>query len=96
MSNACDTCGYRSSDIKAGGGVSEKGRHITLDVSQPDDLRRDIIKAESASICIPEADLEVTTGRLEAMAAWQHCHGPTSILGMCAGCNFGIVATWVD
>lgn len=63
MSNACDTCGYRSSDIKAGGGVSEKGSNITLAVSEQDDLRRDVIKAESASISIPEADLEVTTGQ---------------------------------
>jgi len=63
MSNACDTCGYRSSDIKAGGGVSEKGTNITLAVSEQDDLRRDVIKAESASISIPEADLEVTTGQ---------------------------------
>ena len=62
MSNACDLCGYRSSDIKAGGGVSEKGSHLVLDVSEQDDLRRDVIKAESASISIPEADLEVTTG----------------------------------
>ena len=62
MSNACDKCGYRSSDIKAGGEVSEKGCHLTLDVSEQDDLRRDVIKAESASISIPEADLEVTTG----------------------------------
>jgi len=63
MSNACDTCGYRSSDIKAGGGVSDKGSNITLAVSEQDDLRRDVIKAESASISIPEADLEVTTGQ---------------------------------
>ena len=62
MSNACEVCGYRSSDVKAGGGVSEKGSHIILDVSEQDDLRRDVIKAESASISIPEADLEVTTG----------------------------------
>ncbi|KAL3137445.1 hypothetical protein ABBQ32_006965 [Trebouxia sp. C0010 RCD-2024] len=64
MSNACDLCGYRSSDIKAGGGVSEKGSHIVLDVSKQDDLRRDVIKAESASVSIPEADLEVTTGSM--------------------------------
>ncbi|KAL0044427.1 hypothetical protein WJX82_005915 [Trebouxia sp. C0006] len=64
MSNACDTCGYRSSDIKAGGGVSEKGSNITLAVSEQEDLRRDVIKAESASISIPEADLEVTTGSM--------------------------------
>ena len=73
MSNACDTCGYRSSDIKAGGGVSEKGSNITLAVSEQDDLRRDVIKAESASISIPEADLEVTTGQDRAALCASSC-----------------------
>ena len=63
MSNACDTCGYRSSDIKAGGGISDKGKAIILNVAEPEDLRRDVIKADTAYISIPEADLEVTTGR---------------------------------
>ena len=63
MANACDTCGYRSSDIKAGGGISEKGSNIILKVSEPEDLRRDVIKADTASISVPEADLEVTTGK---------------------------------
>ena len=62
MSNACETCGYRSSDIKAGGAISEQGTHITLNVSEQDDLKRDIIKSDTASVSIPEADLEVTTG----------------------------------
>lgn len=63
MANSCDTCGYRSSDIKAGGGISEKGSNIILKVSEPEDLRRDVIKADTASISVPEADLEVTTGK---------------------------------
>ena len=63
MSNACDTCGYRSSDIKAGGGISDKGKTIVLNVAEAEDLRRDVIKADTASVSIPEADLEVTTGR---------------------------------
>ena len=67
MSNACETCGYRSSDIKAGGGMSEKGTHITLDVSEQSDLRRDVIKSDTASISIPEADLEVTTGIVQGL-----------------------------
>ena len=70
MANACDTCGYRSSDIKAGGGISEKGSSITLQVSEPEDLRRDVIKADTASIVVPEADLEVTTGWLAHTAIY--------------------------
>ena len=30
MSNACDVCGYRNSEIKPGGGFSEQGRDIVL------------------------------------------------------------------
>lgn len=33
MSNACDACGYRDSEIKPGGGFSDKGQTITLQVS---------------------------------------------------------------
>lgn len=32
MSNACDVCGYRNSEVKPGGGFSDHGRDITLQV----------------------------------------------------------------
>ncbi len=32
MSNACDVCGYRNSEVKPGGGFSERGTQITLQV----------------------------------------------------------------
>ena len=35
MSNACDVCGYRNSEVKPGGGFSEMGRDITVQVSLP-------------------------------------------------------------
>eukprot|EP01095_Lingulamoeba_sp_RSL-Kostka_P000811 TRINITY_DN1108_c3_g1_i1.p1 TRINITY_DN1108_c3_g1~~TRINITY_DN1108_c3_g1_i1.p1 ORF type:complete len:534 (-),score=211.99 TRINITY_DN1108_c3_g1_i1:11-1576(-) len=64
MSFVCDKCGFRSTEIKAGGAVSEKGQKITLNVTCSDDLNRDILKSETASIEIPELELEVTTGTL--------------------------------
>jgi hypothetical protein len=30
MSNSCDVCGYRDSEVKPGGGFSDQGRIITL------------------------------------------------------------------
>lgn len=30
MSNACDACGYRDSEVKPGGGFSDLARRITL------------------------------------------------------------------
>lgn len=64
MSDACDGCGYRNSEVKGGGGVPERGRRIELRVETQEDLRRDVIKAETATLEIPELELEVTTGTL--------------------------------
>jgi len=64
MSDACDGCGYRNSEVKGGGGVPPKGRKIELRVEKQEDLRRDVIKAETATLSIPELELEVTTGTL--------------------------------
>ncbi|KAK9806531.1 hypothetical protein WJX73_007900 [Symbiochloris irregularis] len=64
MCNACDACGYKSSEVKGAGAISDQGRRITLAVQQPADLNRDVIKADSAAIMIPEVDLEITSGTL--------------------------------
>lgn len=53
MSDSCDACGYKSSEVKGGGAISDRGRAITLHVSEQDDLRRDVIKADSASVHCP-------------------------------------------
>ena len=44
MALTCDTCGYRSNEIKSGSGVSEKGTRITLHLTDPSDLSRDILR----------------------------------------------------
>jgi len=64
MADACDACGYRNAEVKGGGGVPELGRRLVLKVTTPGDLRRDVIKAETARVAIPELDLEVSTGSL--------------------------------
>lgn len=64
MADACDACGYRNAEVKGGGGVPERGRRVTLAVRDPLDLQRDVIKAETARLSIPEIGLEVTTGAL--------------------------------
>ncbi len=50
MCDSCDTCGYKSSEIKGGGAISEQGRLITVQVTEQEDLRRDVIKADSAVV----------------------------------------------
>jgi zinc finger protein len=64
MSTVCDSCGYRSSEVKTGGEVPEKGRKITLKVERPEDLNRDILKSESCALECPEVRLSVNPGTL--------------------------------
>lgn len=64
MADSCDACGYKNAEVKGGGGIPEKGRRLELKVTTPGDLRRDVIKAETARVAIPELDLEVSTGSL--------------------------------
>jgi len=44
MSTTCDSCGYKSNEVKAGGAVAPKGRRITLKVADKEDLSRDVLK----------------------------------------------------
>lgn len=64
MSFTCDHCGARSTEVKTGGGVSEKARKITLRVDCEEDMNRDIFKSETAEITIPELDLTLVSGSL--------------------------------
>ncbi|KAF5747989.1 zinc finger protein ZPR1-like [Tripterygium wilfordii] len=64
MASTCDACGYRNSELKPGGPIPEKGKRITLCVKNVNDLSRDVIKSDTASVEIPELDLELASGTL--------------------------------
>jgi zinc finger protein len=64
MSTVCQSCGYRSSDVKTGGEIPDKGKKITLQVRGGADLARDILKSESCDLACPELSLEVQPGTL--------------------------------
>jgi zinc finger protein len=64
MVSQCDQCGYKDAEVKPGGGISPLGKRITLRVTSIEDLSRDLLKSESASISIPEVDLELGHGTL--------------------------------
>lgn len=64
MCTSCDSCGYRTSELKPGGEIPAKGTRISLAVTGPADLRRDIIKSETADVEVPELDLILTRGTL--------------------------------
>lgn len=64
MSTVCDSCGYRSNDVKTGGEIPELGEKITLHVKDSADLGRDILKSETCGLECPELKLSVNPGTL--------------------------------
>jgi len=46
MATTCVHCGYRTNEVKPGGGVESQGTEITVKVSSPEDLNRDILKVK--------------------------------------------------
>jgi len=64
MAFACDHCGYKTNEVKAGGAISEHGTKITLNVTNEEDMSRDLLKSETASVTIPEIDLHITEGSM--------------------------------
>jgi len=64
MAFACDHCGYKTNEIKAGGAIAEQGTKITLAVNSVEDMSRDLLKSETASVSIPEIDLHITEGSM--------------------------------
>jgi zinc finger protein len=64
MATTCDSCGYKSNEVKAGGAIAPKGKKITLKMTDEEDLSRDILKSETCALKIPEINLELTYGTL--------------------------------
>lgn len=64
MSTVCDECGYKSNEVKTGGEIPAKGSRISLRVTDPEDLARDILKSETCGLTIPELNLDLTPGTL--------------------------------
>ena len=52
MCTICETCGIRSSEVKSGTGIEEKGVKFTLKLTDPSDLNRDLLKVLKVYILI--------------------------------------------
>jgi len=59
MATVCDMCGIKTNEVKAGGGIEPMGKKITLKVTDPTDMSRDVLKSETCSIAIPELEFEM-------------------------------------
>eukprot|EP01029_Cantina_marsupialis_P027597 TRINITY_DN773074_c0_g1_i1.p1 TRINITY_DN773074_c0_g1~~TRINITY_DN773074_c0_g1_i1.p1 ORF type:complete len:535 (+),score=210.96 TRINITY_DN773074_c0_g1_i1:91-1695(+) len=70
MAFCCDYCGFRECEVKSGGGIPPMGRTITLDVTPETaavDLKRDVLKSDTAGLEIPELDMDLVCGSLGGM-----------------------------
>ena len=67
MSMLCESCGFKSNEIKGGGGIPKYGSTITLTCTTPDDLAREVLKSDTAGLAIPELDLELEEGGLDGL-----------------------------
>ena len=59
MSFNCDNCSYQNNEIQSGGMVQDLGIKYKVKIIQPQDLSRQIVKSDYASLNVPEIDLEI-------------------------------------
>lgn len=64
MSTNCASCGYKDNEVKSATAISPLGTKLILKVNDKDDLSRDILKSETASLTIPDIDLHLNPGTL--------------------------------
>ncbi|KAM4587464.1 zinc finger protein ZPR1 [Odontesthes bonariensis] len=62
MATNCDSCGHRTNEVKSGGATEDLGTKITLHVTEPSDMTRDLLKSETCSVSIPELEFELGMG----------------------------------
>lgn len=59
MATNCDSCGHRTNEVKSGGATEDLGTKITLHITDPSDMTRDVLKSETCSVAIPELEFEL-------------------------------------
>ncbi|XP_004585158.4 zinc finger protein ZPR1 [Ochotona princeps] len=59
MATNCESCGHRTNEVKSGGAVEPLGTRITLRITDPSDMTRDLLKSETCSVEIPELEFEL-------------------------------------
>lgn len=64
MVTECNHCGFKDSEVKPSGAISDMGSRTTLEVTTVEDLKREVLKSDSAGVRIPEIDLELMPGTL--------------------------------
>lgn len=64
MATNCDACGHRSNEVKSGAGMEPHGTRLTLRITDPLDLNRDVLKSETCEVYMPSLDFHIAAGTL--------------------------------
>lgn len=59
MATICEVCGHKTNEVKGASGIESLGTKISLKIEDTQDLTRDLVKADTCSINIPELEMEV-------------------------------------
>jgi len=55
----CEECSFNNTEVQFGGKIEDYGHEISLTVTDPVALNRNVVKSEYALIKIPELELEI-------------------------------------
>ncbi|XP_077775462.1 zinc finger protein ZPR1 isoform X2 [Podarcis muralis] len=67
MATNCDACGHRTNEVKSGGAIEPLGTKITLHVTDPSDMTRDILKVEKNPFTLGDSS---TSDKAEKLCAF--------------------------
>jgi len=58
----CEICGFRNNNIQSGGAIQDQGIQYKVKIRENEDLSRQVVRSEHATVRIPEIDLEIPPG----------------------------------
>uniref|UniRef100_A0A7E4VJW9 Zinc finger protein ZPR1 n=1 Tax=Panagrellus redivivus TaxID=6233 RepID=A0A7E4VJW9_PANRE len=64
MATTCETCGFKSNEVKAGNAIQDHGCRLALKVEDAFDLARDVLKSDTCCVSLPELEIDVGYGAL--------------------------------
>jgi zinc finger protein len=59
LSLYCPSCHFRNSEVTPGGEIQGQGARLTLKVTQPIDLERQLVKSPTATMILPHLEFEI-------------------------------------
>jgi len=59
MSFSCGHCHYKNNEVQPAGQLEDYGCNITLKITKKEDMERDIVRSNHATISVPELQMEI-------------------------------------